>query len=425
MFASLFSTSAPVDPTAPNIHPVSSKFKDDELFGELEPKDTEWLCAGGFATETQTFYITADDGTSIMCQVIHSAVGVWYPTIQFTFKIFDPKTGEKVWKSVNVSNFVTPPPGLDKRSSKADEFSITHKSAPGTEFPESYTIRANLAADLQLSFDLKRPASIPGCKVGKGPKGGYTYFGPDPENAEGYVIHRFWPRFIASGHVIKAGKAATYEGPGVFIHAIQGMRVNLVASAWNFANFHSNLHGGVSAIQMEFKTCDSHGRKGAGSGGVYVNIGMVVIGGKLVSLTAETKWPDEKQSENERVVSRATHLNTALDPETGYQVPSEILFEWQGPSVLPDTPGLIKAKSQFGVGTFGTPKGLIEKVDVLAEIPYVVKVAVNYVAGTKPFIYQWINPATLTIGGPDSLIPGLSGGIDVEGSMYNEATFIS
>jgi hypothetical protein len=34
------------------------------------------------------------------------------------------------------------------------------------------------------------------------------------------------------------------------------------------------------------------------------------------------------------------------------------------------------------------PKGLIEKVDVLAEIPYVIKSVVNYVAGTKPYIYQ-------------------------------------
>lgn len=313
---------------------------------------------------------------------------MWYPTIQFTFKIFDPKTGEKVWKSVNVSNFVTPPPGLDKRSSKADEFSITHKTAPGTDFPESYTIRANLAVDLQLSFDIKRPASIPGWKIGKGPKGGYTYFGPDQENPEGYVIHRFWPRYVASGYVIRAGKASNYEGPGVFIHAIQGMRPNLVASAWNFANFHSDLHGGVSAIQMEFKTCDSHGRKGAGSGGVSINIGSVVIGGKLVSLTAETKWPDEEQTENKQAVSRATHLNPALDPATGYQAPTEILFEWRGPSILPSAPGSVTAKTQFGVGTVEAPKGLIEKVDVLAEIPYVIKMAVNYVAGTKPFIYQ-------------------------------------
>jgi len=68
-------TSAPVDPTAPTFHPVSSRYPPSELFGELEPSDTEWTCAGGFVTETQIFYNILEDGTSVMCQVIHSAIG--------------------------------------------------------------------------------------------------------------------------------------------------------------------------------------------------------------------------------------------------------------------------------------------------------------------------------------------------------------
>lgn len=70
-----YSTSPPVDPAAPTFHAVTDKLADTELFGELEPKDTEWLCSGGFVTETQIFYVITDDGTSLMCQVIHSSVG--------------------------------------------------------------------------------------------------------------------------------------------------------------------------------------------------------------------------------------------------------------------------------------------------------------------------------------------------------------
>jgi len=132
-----------------------------------------------------------------MCQVIHSAVGyihclllfekgsydlyrVWYPTIQFTCKVYDSKTGEQIWKSINVNNFVTPPPGLDKRSSKADEYSIIHKSNPDKpDFPESYSITANLGPDVQISLELRRYGSAQGFKLGKGPKGGYSYFGTD------------------------------------------------------------------------------------------------------------------------------------------------------------------------------------------------------------------------------------------------------
>ena len=287
-----------------------------------------------------------------------------------------------------MSNFTTPPAGLDKRSSKADEFSITHKSNPGSEYPESYTIRANLSAELQVSLEVKRPASIPGYKLGKGAKGGYSYFGPDPENAEGYVVHRFWPRFTSAGHVIHNGHAIPIQGPGMFVHAIQGMRPNLVASSWNFAHFQSEQHGGVAAIQMEFKTLDTYGGKGTGSGGVFVNVGSLVLGGKLVSVTAETKWPDEELPEHAPLMSRAAHLKPLVDSDTGYKKPTEIVFQWAGPSLLPDAQGILEAKLQTDLGDLKHPKGLIEKVDVLAEIPYVVKIAVNYVAGTKPYIYQ-------------------------------------
>jgi len=423
MFSSIFSTLPPVHPTAPTFYAVSNNLADTELFGELEPQDTEWLCAGGFVTETQIFYVITDDGTSIMCQVIHSSVGVWFPTIQFTCKIANPKTGEKIWKSVNVNNFVTPPPGLDKRSSKADEFSVTYKTSVDSGFPESYTIRANLGIDLQVSLDVQRPATIPGYKVGKGPKGGYSYFGPDPRKAEGYVIHRFWPRFKAAGTIIHDGKAKSIQGAGMLVHAIQGMRPNLVASAWNFAHFQSDQLGGVSAIQMEFKTLESHGKRGAGSGGVVVSVGSLVVGDKLAAVTTETKWPGENAAGS--VVSQATHSKSEQDPDTSYRMPTEIIWEWKAPSIIPDVPGIINAQLQVELGSVAKPKGLIEKVDVLAEIPYVLKVAVNYVAGTKPYIYQWLNPVRLFITGPEGLAPGLSSGIEVEGILYNEATFIS
>lgn len=285
-----------------------------------------------------------------------------------------------------MNNFVTPPPGHDKRSSKADEYSILHKSNPGSEFPESYTIRANLGVDLQISLDIQRPSSIPGYKVGKGPEGGYSYFGTNTSKADGYVIHRFWPRFQATGHIIRSGQAESIKGTGMFVHAIQGMRPNLVAASWNFAHFQSNDLGGVSAIQMEFTTTDTYGKKGSGSGGVVVNVGSLVIGDKLAAVTAETKWPGDVSSAS--VISRTTQLKPEHDAETGYGKPTELLFEWKGPSILSDVTGTLEAKLQVDVGGVNAPNGLIEKVDVLAEIPYVLKVAVNYVAGTKPYIYQ-------------------------------------
>jgi hypothetical protein len=369
---------------------------------------------------------------------------LWYPTIQFTFKIFNPETGEKTWRSVNVSNFVTPPPNLDKRSSQADEFTITHKDAPGEDYPESYTISVNLEKEVQISLQVRRPVGAPGFKIGKGPDGGYSYFGPDAERPEGYVVHRFWPLTRTSGNISLNGKPLVIEGPGMFVHAIQGMRPNLVASRWNFTHFQSPAHGGVSAVQMEFTTTNAHGRRGAGSGYVSVNVGGLVIGGKLAAVTAETKWPDEEQPATAEVVSRAQHLKQVLDGETDYMQPTELSFRWAGPSVLPDKPGSIEGSLTVDLGTLEEPKGLIEKVDFLAEVPAVVKAVVSYVAGTKPYIYQvssswikphsykrskqilqWINPAKLVLTGPESILPGLAEGLEVDGFSYSEATFIS
>ncbi|KAG9106781.1 putative cell survival pathways protein, partial [Ceratobasidium sp. 392] len=351
MFSSLFSA---VDPKAPNFHPVTSKTAPSELFSELTPKDTEWTCAGGFVTETQVWYHFLEDGTFIMCQIIHSAVGMWYPNIQFTCKIYNPTTKEQTWKSINVTGFVTPPPGKDKRSSKSDQFTVTH--SPGTgDVAEKYTIKANLDTDVQISLDVLRPASAAGFKVGRGE----SYFGVDPAKADGYVVHRFWPRTQCSGLIIHKGQAIEANGIGVFIHAIQGMRPNLVAARWNFADFQSK-NNDVSAVQMDFTTIDQYGRSGAGSGGVTVSVGGVVVGGKLVAVTGETIWPDEHPPIDAAVQSRAAHLAPVLDPETGYRQPTRIRYTWRGPA-LGDAKGDVKAELEVDVGPPEAPKGLLQK----------------------------------------------------------------
>jgi len=414
------------DPTAQNFHPVSSAFKPNELFGALEQKDTEWLCAGGFVTETQIWYTILEDGTSLMCQIIHSSVGVWYPQIQFTFKLTNPQKKETTWRSVNVSNFVTPPPGLDRRSSKADQFAVTHKTTPGGgEFPESYALSVNLGDDLKVILDVRRPAGAPGFKAGQGAKGGYSYFGADAAAAEGYVVHRFWPHTQASGTIVLKGRARAVAGPGMFVHAIQGMRPNLVAARWNFVHFQSAALGGTSAIQMEFTTTDAHGRTGADSGRGVANVGGLVVGGKLVAVTAETAWGGVPEAAEGAVVSRAEHVKPVRDPETSYEQPTALRFAWRAPTVLAGAAGDVSASLLVDVGEPGAPKGLIEKVDVLAEIPGAVKAVVSYVAGVKPYIYQWINPAKLALKGPEEVAEGASNGIEVEGYAYIESTFIS
>ncbi|KAG0694987.1 Svf1-like-domain-containing protein [Suillus ampliporus] len=337
--------------------------------------------------------------SAVSCQYLRYTVWIWLmPTriacrlcnrMQISMRSPSQRTKLASCCHRNSLNRWAPPPGLDKRSSKADQFSITYKPSSDSSHPEMYTICANLSDDLQVSLDVSQPSAVPGFKVSKGPKGG---------KPDGYVVH-------SSGHIIHNSKAIIAEG--------HGMHPNLIASCWNFANFQSDAYGGMSAIQMEFITLDTHRHCGAGSGPATVNVGSLVLDGKLAVVTAETKWSDEAQPEK------------AVMSHTGYMQPTAVEFRWAGSPLLQGVEGPVVASLHLDVGSPSSPMGLIEKVDVLAEIPYVIKTMVNYVAGMKPYIYQWQNNVKLAVRGPDALIPGLSKGLDIEGVIYTEASFIS
>lgn len=337
---------------------------------------------------------------------------MWYPQIQFTFRFFDPATKKSEWRSTNVTNFSAPPPSsvhstsgqaYDKRSCKSDQFSILVDPAA----PDTYHIQGNYDANTQISITYKRVDGVPGWKLGAGPKGGMTYFGaekganstkdsegPAYSNAsDGYVVHRFWPKCSVTGIVRMGNDVVSLEKGtnGIFIHAIQGMRPNLIAQKWNFGYFSSSSssEGGegaeakedtsTSVVMMEFTTPSNYGAK-------TVNVGSIVVDDQLVAVIAD---------------GIVTHLDTdPIDPDTGYPAPGKIQYSWKnGTSLLPSLSkqagsGKVEAEivldvtadeaSADGQRNF---KGLIEKVDVLAQIPYLVKKVISYVAGTKPYIY--------------------------------------
>ncbi|BGP17776.1 hypothetical protein JCM10213_001722 [Rhodosporidiobolus nylandii] len=416
---SWFSSSS--TPQGPNIHPVQLNFDGQAAFGPLTKEDNEWLCPSGIATETQTFYATLKDGSYIMAQVIHSSVGLLWPNIQFTFRHCDGK-GKNTWKSVSVSNFKTAPNGKDKRSCKSDQFTITVDPAT----PTKITVEGKYDDDVQISLVFEQLAA--GFKLGAGPKGGFTYFGQlkgketagDAPNvdagADGYCVHRFWPRCKVSG-ILRVGSAVTdLEGArGTFIHAIQGLRPNLLASKWNFANFQTVDDSGVALIMMEFTTTPQYGSK-------VVNVGAVVVGDKLVAVTAGGSGVNGGSS--------ATHQQPLKDAETGYEAPSSIKYVWDG-AALDGEKAVQGANSKVhavlvedlleSAERYKT-KGLVEKVDVLGQIPYLIKKFVNYAAGTKPYIYTWLNPVETSITLGDGVETKT---IDAKGYIFSEATFIS
>jgi hypothetical protein len=129
---------------------------------------------------------------------------------------------------------------------------------------------------------------------------------------------------------------------------------------------------------------DSYGPQGAKSGRTKVNIGAIYSStatSNPIIVTGQTSTTAASGYENPSTnISNVTQTNNLKDSDTGYAAPGHIKFVWKGDKV--------SAEVEAPQGIVQGKNGLIEKVDVLAEIPYVIRKALAAVTGTKPYIYQ-------------------------------------
>lgn len=167
--------------------------------------------------------------------------------------------------------------------------------------------------------------------------------------------HLFWPRTHVSGQLIVNGHVVDAKGLGLYIHAVQGMKPHHAACRWNFGNFQGK---NISAVMMEFTTPPSYGSQ-------VVNIGGIVnADGTLVAAMVE---------------NAAIHTTTKKDEETGWEAPTSLELSWMGQT---------KDGVEVTALTESDLKTMVQRVDVLAEIPAVIKTLIAGIAGTRPFIYQ-------------------------------------
>jgi len=191
----------------------------------------------------------------------------------------------------------------------------------------------------------------PGLKIGDS----YSNYGEDQTKPWGYMRHLFWPRTNVSGTITANGHTFDATGLGMYVHAVQGMKPHHAACKWNFGNFQGKK---ISAVMMEFTTPPSYGSQ-------VVNIGGIVnADGTLVAAMTE---------------NAAIHKTTEKDVETGWDAPTSLELSWMGQT---------KDGVEVAATTESDLKNLVERVDVLSEIPAVIKAFIAGIAGTKPFIYQ-------------------------------------
>ena len=172
---------------------------------------------------------------------------------------------------------------------------------------------------------------------------------------------------------------------------------------------------------MEFVTTDGYGlaSRVEGGGGVKVTIGAVVAGNKLIAVTGSTTYPGQMP----QGLTAAEHRNPIKDADTSYVVPSEVRYVWGGPAIENSKAIRGEMLVNYKNDNNDITRGLIEKVDVLANIPYVVRKAVHVFAKTKPYVYQYMNPATLSLDLPEGVTQSTK--LTVNGTSFTEQSFVS
>lgn len=302
-------------------------------------------------------------------------LSLWNPTITLTCKFYDPETKTSIFKNINMSKFEL---SADKRSVKTDYFSIQLDAAQ-----EVYKLNIT-HPEIVVSLDFKRVDKA--FKVGEGK----TYLGGDKASAAGFVSHKFWPRAESKGTFIINQQIYEIEGDGMFIHAIQGMQPQLIASNWNFCNFHSKE---ASIGMMQFQTTKQYGS-------VNINQGSLVLNDKLMCVSVD---------------NNVELLDLEKDSETEYDIPKRIKLTWKGKTVKEKEDEEVQ---DVDITMIVEVKNLIDKIDVLAEIPYVIRKLVQTFV-VKPYIYQWLDKATaeITIGDQEKVV--------TEGHCFQELVFVS
>ncbi|KAF2682142.1 survival factor 1 [Lentithecium fluviatile CBS 122367] len=354
------------------IQPVG-KNESDPPFTEVTKADLKWLTPDTTCVETQTFYLHADNGHTVMLQVIYSNVAGLRITTQFNCKVFYPNNEKPfLWSTAPLENY-----GFDE-----DQYSF-YADGVSVELSEdgsSYTIKS--AADENALVDVKITRTAPGFMGGKD---GVSNYGTDPKAPWGSMRHVFWPRNNIEGRVITKDGEIDLKGRAMYSFALQGMKPHHAAARWNFANFQSPTY---SAVIMEFTTPSSYGS-------TVVRVSGIVTDGKILFANTHT--------------GHVKHTETKADDENEWPEPTSISYKWEG-------------KTEDGKEVHALVEGSLgprlDRIDVMAEVPGFIKSFVATAAGTKPYIYQFGPKMTMEIQVGDETKKE-------DGTLFGEATFIS
>ncbi|KAI8805910.1 oxidative stress survival, Svf1-like protein [Cladochytrium replicatum] len=334
---------------------------------EINHADCRWELRAVGATEGQTFYVTAKDGSFGFVQLVYTTINSWNPSAQLTCRLFRAD-GTKYHKTYSYwgSSFQL---SEDKRSAQCEHVKITWSPDPGF-----FHVVVQDAPELIVDFKFE--------PIDRGFQVGDGMMSFKDEKEAGHVISRFFPMAKVKGSMLTGGQHSDLEGSGLFVHALQCNPQ--CCSRWNFVNFQNEKD---SIMLYQFELPDGYGYTKS-----LASRGSLVLNNKTVAVTID---------------NCAKLVETQYDSFSGYQIPTLMDITWSGKSFDGED---VKIHMNF------QPQQLRDKLDILGEITYLLRVLIQTFI-TKPFVYQWFQPgkAEVTIGERK---------FEVDGSLFFENTFL-
>lgn len=316
--------------------------------------------------ETQTLYFTdLKSGRCGFIQLLYSNVmGGLYNAFQLNFKVFRADEGGEnidIWESFKVEKV------KEFTEYRMESEQVTFELLQGKA---GSTGMLNIQVDIKKSgykqdlyIDLEVELGV-GFKVN--PDGSNYYFEKPtsvPSTSRKKVRHVFSPRGSCDGMISyhKDGKLvelSLVQTPVLFIEALQGLKPNSAARSWNFMCYQSE---NFSSVCMEFTTTEHYGN-------VTVTVGCISHKGDIVSV----------YSQSGKNGSHVKLMETDKDEENGWHYPLSISIPLGG-----------------GYQFVEDHLKLVNKYDIMNELPNIVKKVVENIVGIKPYIYQYCQRSDL------------------------------
>lgn len=336
---------------------------------------TSWL------TEGFNFHIFTEDGSAIFLQFVYSNLAWPSCTAVVNVRYYRRKDNkvfafQETYKSYRLKR-------ADKKLHVKVADTELQYVPPEMEAEHPKFIYKHRNKDFGIVLEME--PTQPPMQVGHGE----TRYGK--KGSDGYLLFQFVPCVKVRGEMQCSEGKIPIIGRGIIIHQFQGVRPNIASTRFDVVYFsqicNEKCSKNIDLFMVQFHTPIRYG-------GYTINVGFMTDREELVALsTGKTE-----------MVGATKH-----DEKTGYNLPTELLYEWSGTNV--------HGQSFQVEGSF-KPQKPIASISVLDHIPFFIRKAVEILVA-RPHIYKWLDDAQFNV-----KIEG-SEELKLEGSLYHEISFVN